>query len=147
MLINQEKRAKIIAALREWEVLEGEPAYEAAVKQLADYLHVAYPEQSYRCTVGDYALCADGFGIFDKKELEQVRARIEGKKFVFRKSKVGLRPLATVNFYLREYVVLAVPGLVLYEIMGVSEEAALQMCSDASAELGIKLVLRAAQEL
>ena len=136
---KEDQYRKLLAALEEWEVLQGDPSYEQAICQLVEYLSISYPENNYRCAFGDYALCAGSYGILTREEMERCRVQMKGKGFRLKKPKLWVRGLAATNFYGREYVCVTLPGLVLWELSGITAEAAQDICREVSRTLDFEL--------
>ena len=139
MTFWNEKHRKIVAALQEWEVLQGEPTYEQAIWQLANYLSIAYPENQYRCAFGEYALCSVGYGMLTKEELEFCRKLLSQKRCGGKKVKLWARAVASTNYYGREFVSVTLPNLVLWEVSGVSYADAQEFAKEISALVGLEL--------
>ena len=139
---NGVKHAKLVAALREWEVLQGRPTYQEAVQQLAEFLSIKLTDKEKYCNFGDYALCAADFAIITKDELECCRRQIQARSTFRRKIKSWIRVFATVNFYGREYHALVMPGKVMWELSGITEDTAEEICRELSETAGVSLTVR-----
>ena len=138
---NGVKHAKIVAALGEWEVLQGRPTYEEAVQQLAKFLSIKLTNREKFCDIGDYGLCAENFAIITKDELECCRRQIQARSTFRRRIKFWTRVFPTVNFYGREYHALVMPEMVLWEFSGVTQEEMKEICRQLSETAGVAMRL------
>ena len=132
-----EKYRKLNAALQEWGVIDAPLSPAEAAEKLAAHLSLSNPENAFRCSFGQFAICAREYALLTAEELEQCRKILKSKKV-----KLWVRFLPDVRYYGKEYAGVAQPGRVLWELGKLTKEEAEAIASELSAMLGIALDIR-----